>query len=107
VALDSPSSAKGDTRRLQPADEGTKGAPKFACPHSASFRLLPHRARARHGAGDHVARPAANLLGNPIKTVTLLGRAGPALKWQQTSDALAMTAPATKPFAAAIAFKIE
>jgi alpha-L-fucosidase len=50
---------------------------------------------------------AANLLGKPIKTVTLLGHAGPALAWQQTPDALVITTPAAMPFATAIAFKIE
>jgi alpha-L-fucosidase len=49
----------------------------------------------------------ANLLGKPIKKVTLLGHSGPALKWQQTSDALIVTTPAAMPFAAAITFKIE
>ena len=49
----------------------------------------------------------ANLLGRPVKTVTLLGARGTALKWQQTPAALVITCPETGAFANALGFRIE
>ena len=41
-----------------------------------------------------------------IRRVSLLGYSGK-LKWKHTTDALEITAPATLPFATAVAFRIE
>ena len=49
----------------------------------------------------------ANLLGKPIRTVTLLGHTAPKLAWRQTPDALVITSPSTMPCATAIVFKID
>ena len=50
---------------------------------------------------------AANLLGQPIKAVTLLGHTGTGPLWQQTPDGLVITCPAPMPYATAIVFRIE
>jgi alpha-L-fucosidase len=50
---------------------------------------------------------AANLLGKPVSSVTLLGHHGTPLRWKQTDDALVITAPNEMPFASAVAFNIK
>ena len=50
---------------------------------------------------------AANLLGKPVKSVTMLGHGGTALHWQQQDDALTVTCPDTSGYATALAFRIE
>jgi len=50
---------------------------------------------------------AANLLGKPVKSVTLLGNNGQALKWKQQDDALFVTLPEMTSFATAIGFRIQ
>ena len=45
-------------------------------------------------------------LGNPVKTVKLLGYDGE-LRWEQEADGLVITCPAEMPFATSIVFKIE
>jgi alpha-L-fucosidase len=50
---------------------------------------------------------SAKLLGKPIGSVTLLGHAGPPLRWKQEDDALVITAPQSMPFATAVAFNIR
>lgn len=49
----------------------------------------------------------ANLLGRPVKSVTLLGAQGAALKWKQTAGALTMVCPDTAGFAIALGFRVE
>ena len=48
----------------------------------------------------------AKYLGQPVKSVKLLGHDG-ALQWKQEADGLAITCPADLPFATSIALKIE
>ena len=48
----------------------------------------------------------ANLLGKPVKSVTLLGYTG-SLTWKQDADALVVTLPDTSAFRTALGFKIE
>ena len=48
----------------------------------------------------------AKRLGHPVKSVKLLGHDGE-LQWKQEADGLAITCPATMPFATSVAFKIE
>ncbi len=50
---------------------------------------------------------APNLLGKPVKAVTLLGHTGAALAWQQLPDGLVITMPDTRSFATAVTFRIE
>lgn len=50
---------------------------------------------------------AANLLGKPVKSVTLVGHQGAPLKWKQQDDALVISIPARMPFASAVAFNIK
>ena len=50
---------------------------------------------------------AANLLGKPVSSVTLLGHVGAPLRWKQEDDALIITAPPGMPFATAVAFNIK
>lgn len=50
---------------------------------------------------------AANLLGKPVGAVSLLGHQGAPLRWKQEADALVISAPASMPFATAVAFRIE
>lgn len=50
---------------------------------------------------------AAKLLGKPVSAVTLLGHTGAPLRWKQEDDALVITAPASMPFATAVAFKVR
>ena len=45
---------------------------------------------------------AANLLGKPVKSVSLLGNNGAALNWKQQDDALSITCPHEMPFATAV-----
>jgi alpha-L-fucosidase len=49
----------------------------------------------------------ANLLGKPVKSVSLLGHQGAPLRWKQEADALVISAPSTMPFATAVAFNIQ
>jgi alpha-L-fucosidase len=49
---------------------------------------------------------AANQLGKPVKSVTLLGHAGE-LRWKQEPGALVVTCPAEMLFASAVTFRIE
>ena len=48
----------------------------------------------------------AKYLGQPVKSVKLLGHDG-ALQWKQEADGLAITCPTEMPFATSVVFKIE
>jgi alpha-L-fucosidase len=48
----------------------------------------------------------ANKLGQPVKSVKLLGHDGE-LQWKQEADGLAITCPAEMPFATAVVFRVE
>jgi len=50
---------------------------------------------------------AANLLGKPVGSVTLLGHTGAPVRWKQEDDALVITVPQAMPFATAVAFNIK
>ncbi|MFZ6721643.1 alpha-L-fucosidase [Undibacterium sp. Ji49W] len=50
---------------------------------------------------------AENLLGKPVKSVSLLGHQGAPLQWKQQADGLVITAPSAMPYATAVAFKID
>ena len=48
----------------------------------------------------------AKKLGQPVKSVKLLGHEG-ALQWKQEADGLSITCPTEMPFATSVVFKIE
>ena len=50
---------------------------------------------------------AANLLGKPVTSVSLLGHQGAPLRWKQEAGALVISAPSTMPFTTAITFNIQ
>jgi alpha-L-fucosidase len=55
----------------------------------------------------HSLGSAANLLGKPVTSVSLVGHEGKPLTWRQEADGLVIVCPPEMPFATAVAFNIR